>query len=95
MNIDQGIDLIGLPSLMGTAPMMFLAMRFDSVAHGHFWTSSSSSHLRFSDVVQLSLLSRHEIALERPKMSLPVAQDLQGVSLSSCLAFVNIVHQAC
>lgn len=90
VNIGQRINSIDLPLLLGTAQMAVLAMHVDSAARYHFWTSSSLARLRFSDVVEVSVLARHEIALETPMMSLPSARDLRDVSLSSCLSYVNM-----
>lgn len=89
VNIDQRMYSTALLLPMGTAPMDVLVMHVDSAAWVRFWTFSSLIRLHSSDVVELWLLARHEIALERPMMSLPFARDLQDVSLFSCLSFVN------
>lgn len=90
VNIGQRVNSIDLPLQLGTAQMAVLATHVDSAARFHFWTFSSLARLRFSDVVEVSVLARHEIAPERPMMSLPFARDLRDVSLSSCLSYVNM-----
>lgn len=89
VNIDQRMHSTVLLLLMGTAPMDVLAMHVDSAAWVRFWTFSSSIRLHSSDVAELGLPARHEIALERPMMNLLFVQDLRDVSLFSCLLFVN------